>query len=50
MSGVAALEDPSGDVDPTEAAGVLLRRLGTSREGLSASEAQRRLLQYGPTS
>ncbi len=36
------------EVDVEEAAELLLRDLRSSREGLSAREAQRRLIQYGP--
>ena len=35
-------------LDPEEAADLLLRDLRSEREGLSGSEAARRLLQYGP--
>ncbi len=35
-------------VDPTEQVGLLLRDLRASPTGLSAAEAQRRLIQYGP--
>jgi magnesium-transporting ATPase (P-type) len=35
-------------LDPEEAADRLLRDLRTGREGLSGTEAQRRLLQYSP--
>ncbi len=38
----------SQEVDVEEAAELLLRDLRSSREGLSAREAQRRLIQYGP--
>ncbi len=34
--------------DPEETADLLLRDLRTAREGLSSTEARRRLLQYGP--
>ncbi len=37
-----------GEVDAQEAAELLLRDLRSSRRGLSAREAQRRLIQYGP--
>jgi calcium-translocating P-type ATPase len=37
-----------GEVDAEEAADLLLRDLRSSRLGLSAREAQRRLVQYGP--
>jgi len=40
---------PTGDaVDATESVDLLLRDLHSSRNGLSSSEAARRLLQYGP--
>ena len=40
--------EPSVEFDATESAELLLRDLRSSRTGLSTSEAQRRLLQYGP--
>ncbi len=40
--------EPSVEFDATESAELLLRDLRGSRTGLSTSEAQRRLLQYGP--
>ncbi len=40
--------DSATVLDPEEAADRLLRDLRTGREGLSGTEAQRRLLQYGP--
>jgi calcium-translocating P-type ATPase len=40
--------EPSADLDATESVELLLRDLRSSRTGLSTSEAQRRLLQYGP--
>ena len=43
----ARTEGP-GEVDAQEAAELLLRDLRSSRRGLSAREAQRRLIQYGP--
>jgi magnesium-transporting ATPase (P-type) len=43
----ARVQEP-GEVDAEEAAELLLRDLRSSRQGLSAREAQRRLLQYGP--
>ncbi len=46
---VAAEESGSPAVrDPEETADLLLRDLRTGRDGLSSTEAQRRLLQYGP--
>ena len=39
---------PAAALDPTEAVEDLLRSLNTHTEGLSAREAQRRLVQYGP--
>ncbi len=36
------------DIDATQAAALLLRHLHTSPDGLTAAEAQRRLLQHGP--
>src|SRR5271165_5311754 len=36
------------DVDATEGAELLLRELGSSANGLSSAEAERRLLQHGP--
>ncbi len=38
----------SSELDPEEAAGLLLRDLRSTRKGLSETEAKRRLLQYGP--
>ena len=38
----------AGQPDPTERVERLLRDLRTTRDGLSSSEAERRLLQYGP--
>jgi calcium-translocating P-type ATPase len=40
--------EPSVELDATESVELLLRDLRSSRTGLSTSEAQRRLLQYGP--
>ena len=40
--------DPPAVLDAEESADLLLRDLRTGREGLSGTEAQRRLLQYGP--
>src|SRR5690242_20080379 len=39
---------PDQGPDPEEAVGLLLRDLGASPDGLSSSEADRRLLQHGP--
>jgi calcium-translocating P-type ATPase len=39
---------PPRQLDPEEAIGLLFRDLGTTREGLPAREAARRLEQYGP--
>ncbi|MGC2373377.1 MAG: cation-transporting P-type ATPase [Solirubrobacteraceae bacterium] len=47
MTEPARVQEP-GEVDAEEAAELLLRDLRSSRQGLSAREAQRRLLQYGP--
>jgi magnesium-transporting ATPase (P-type) len=51
-SGVAPTERGIGStergIDPTERVELLLRDLRAAREGLSSSEAERRLLQYGP--
>jgi calcium-translocating P-type ATPase len=47
MTKPARVQEP-GEVDAEEAAELLLRDLRSSRQGLSAREAQRRLLQYGP--
>jgi calcium-translocating P-type ATPase len=47
MTEPARTEGP-GEVDAEEAAELLLRDLRSSRGGLSAREAQRRLAQYGP--
>src|SRR6516225_5938879 len=44
----ATLEQGQGDIDATESVALLLRDLRSSREGLSAREAARRLIQYGP--
>ncbi|HLM87345.1 MAG TPA: cation-transporting P-type ATPase [Solirubrobacteraceae bacterium] len=38
----------SSEIDAEEAAGLLLRDLRSTRDGLSTREAQRRLVQYGP--
>jgi calcium-translocating P-type ATPase len=43
-----AVTEPPAGLDPTEAAERLLRRLKSSRMGLSSREAQRRLVQFGP--
>jgi calcium-translocating P-type ATPase len=40
--------EPPVELDATESVELLLRDLRSSRTGLSTSEAQRRLLQYGP--
>ena len=42
------LIDSRGQVEPTEQIELLLRDLRSSPQGLSAAEAQRRLIQYGP--
>jgi calcium-translocating P-type ATPase len=47
-SGVGEVGDSPAVRDPEETADLLLRDLRTAREGLSSTEAQRRLLQYGP--
>jgi calcium-translocating P-type ATPase len=47
MTEPARVEEPD-EVDVEEAAELLLRDLRSSRHGLSAREAQRRLIQYGP--
>jgi calcium-translocating P-type ATPase len=39
---------PAGQPDPTEQVELLMRDLGASPAGLSASEARRRLIQHGP--
>jgi calcium-translocating P-type ATPase len=46
LKGMSASEP--GEVDAEEAADLLLRDLRSSRQGLSAREAGRRLIQYGP--
>jgi calcium-translocating P-type ATPase len=46
IKGMSASEP--GEVDAEEAADLLLRDLHSSRQGLSAREAERRLTQYGP--
>jgi magnesium-transporting ATPase (P-type) len=48
VSGVTEEGSSPAVLDPEEAADRLLRDLRTGREGLSSTEAQRRLLQYGP--
>ena len=50
MSGAGGEGDSPTVLDPEEAADRLLRDLRTGRAGLSSTEAQRRLLQYGPNS
>lgn len=40
--------EPNLQLDPEEELGLLLRDLGTTREGLSRREAERRLAQHGP--
>jgi calcium-translocating P-type ATPase len=45
---IAGSARESGSLDPEEAVGLLLRDLRASAGGLTAGEAQRRLLQYGP--
>lgn len=47
-SAVGADGDSLAVLNPEEAADLLLRDLRTGREGLSSTEAKRRLLQYGP--
>ena len=43
------MQPPAGDqLDPTEQVDLLMRDLRASPAGLSAAEAQRRLIQYGP--
>jgi magnesium-transporting ATPase (P-type) len=42
------LSEQVGRVDPRERIGLLLRDLRSSRQGLSAREARRRLVSYGP--
>ncbi len=48
VSAVDGQRDASGVRDPEEVADLLLRDLRTGQEGLSNTEAQRRLLQHGP--
>jgi calcium-translocating P-type ATPase len=50
VSGAEPGTSPGPVIDPEEARDRLLRDLRTSPEGLTTTEAQRRLLQYGPNS
>lgn len=45
---IEATERPFDSTDPEERVDLLLRHLGTSADGLTSSEAARRLEQYGP--
>jgi calcium-translocating P-type ATPase len=45
---VSPQDSVSASLDPTEHIGLLFRDLRTGRDGVSQSEAQRRLVQYGP--
>jgi magnesium-transporting ATPase (P-type) len=46
MTELGRVQEP-GEVDAEEAVGLLLRDLRSTRQGLSAREAERRLIQYG---
>jgi calcium-translocating P-type ATPase len=48
VSGAGGEGDSPAALDPEETAELLLRDLRTGRDGLSSTEAQRRLLQHGP--
>ena len=41
-------QNPAGAVEPTERVELLMRDLRSSPQGISAAEAARRLIQYGP--